>query len=393
MKVLDLFSGIGGFSLGLERAGMETVAFCEFDKKAQLVLKKHWPDVPIYDDVRTLNYEQLKKDGIVGNSKLHGPSPSRDFRGAQGESDRQKKNIEQFKGSGRDSAGDTGLKGQSIDLICGGFPCQPFSHAGKRQGDKDDRHLWPEYFRLIQEIRPRWVIGENVAGLISMGLDQVLSDLEGEGYSCQTVVVPACAVNAPHRRDRVWILAYTNEYGLYGCEGERDSSRERAFRENESNNGNEVRSKVNGCGQVVAHAKYGGKGRLPIGEKEKHSRFNSNGEDVSDPKCKRQSGQGEYVRSGYTKTHQIGETDRVKCCSQTREGNWDIEPGMGRSPDGLSPKLDETMNPWADGWEDGIPRVATRVKNRVDRLKQLGNAVVPQVVEQIGRAIMKIERE
>ena len=127
MKVLDLFSGIGGFSLGLERAGMETIAFCEFDKKAQLVLKKHWPDVPIYDDVRKLNGRQFE--------------------------------------------------GQSIDLICGGFPCQPFSVAGNRQGKEDDRHLWPEYLRLIQEIRPRWIIGENVTGLINMGLDQVLHDL------------------------------------------------------------------------------------------------------------------------------------------------------------------------------------------------------------------------
>jgi DNA (cytosine-5)-methyltransferase 1 len=362
MKVLDLFSGIGGFSLGLERAGMETVAFCEFDKKAQLVLKKHWPDVPIYDDVKELTYERLKKDGIVAYA-THTDDPSSKNKGGRA-------SLQLRRGGGRGNGHDkrnSPRERPTIDLICGGFPCQPFSQAGQRKGEADDRHLWPEYFRLIQEIRPRWVIGENVAGLIGMGLDQVLSDLESEDYSCQTLVIPACAVNAPHRRDRVWILAYTNEYGLYGCEGERDSSRERAFRENESNNGNEVRSKVNGCGQVVAHAKYGGKGRLPIGEKEKHSRFNSNGEDVSDPKCKRQSGQGEYVRSGYTKTHQIGETDRVKCCSQTREGNWDIEPDVGR--------------------------VAHGIPNRVDRLKQLGNAVVPQVVEQIGRAIMKIERE
>ena len=131
MRVLDLFSGIGGFSLGLERAGMETVAFCEIEEFPRKVLAKHWPGVPIHKDIR-----DLKGDAI-------GP----------------------------------------VDLICGGYPCQPFSTAGKRRGKEDDRHLWPEYLRLIREIRPTWVIGENVAGHISMGLDQVLADLEGEGYT------------------------------------------------------------------------------------------------------------------------------------------------------------------------------------------------------------------
>lgn len=163
MKVLDLFSGIGGFSLGLERAGMETVAFCEYDEKARLVLKKHWPDVPMYNDVRTLTGEQLEKDGIT-----------------------------------------------DIGLICGGYPCQPFSVAGKRQGKADDRHLWPEFFRLIQETRPTWIIAENVAGHINMGLDSVLADLESEAYQSQVFLIPACAVGAFHRRDRVWIVAHSN---------------------------------------------------------------------------------------------------------------------------------------------------------------------------------------
>ncbi len=153
MRVLDLFSGIGGFSLGLEAAGMQTVAFCEIDKFCQKILHKHWPDVPIYEDVRSLNYEG------------------------------------------------------AVDLICGGYPCQPFSHAGKRKGEADDRHLWPAMFSLIQKHRPNWVIGENVAGHFDMGLDQVLSDLESDNYECRTFIIPACAVNAPHRRDRLWIVA------------------------------------------------------------------------------------------------------------------------------------------------------------------------------------------
>ena len=154
LKVLDLFSGIGGFSLGLEATGgFETVAFCEIDAFCQKVLRKHWPDVPIYEDVRTLDYD--------------GP----------------------------------------VDLICGGYPCQPFSLAGKREGTGDDRHLWPAMFDLVKKHRPAWVIGENVAGHITMGLDDVLSNLEREDYACRPIVIPACAVYAPHRRDRVWVIA------------------------------------------------------------------------------------------------------------------------------------------------------------------------------------------
>lgn len=161
MKVLDLFSGIGGFSLGLERTGgFETVAFCEIDPYAQQVLRKHWPEVPIYDDVRELTAERLAGDGI------------------------------------------------RPDIITGGFPCQPFSTAGKQRGKDDDRHLWPEMYRLIQECRPSYVIGENVAGFISLGLDDVLFDLEAVGYTARSIVIPACAVGRDHWRQRVWILAY-----------------------------------------------------------------------------------------------------------------------------------------------------------------------------------------
>ena len=158
MKHLDLFSGIGGFSLAARWMGWETVGFCEIDPYCQKVLRKHWPNVPIYEDVRKLDGEQA------------GP----------------------------------------VDIISGGYPCQPFSVAGKRRGEADDRHLWPEFARLIREIGPRWVVGENVAGHINMGLDSVLSDLEGLGYTTETFVIPACAVGAKHRRDRVWIVAHSD---------------------------------------------------------------------------------------------------------------------------------------------------------------------------------------
>ena len=152
---LDLFSGIGGFALAARWAGLETLQFVEIDSFAQKVLKKNFPGVPIHDDIKTFDATQL---------------------------------CQPF-------------------LLTGGYPCQPFSQAGKRRGKEDDRHLWPEMLRVIRECRPTWILAENVAGHISMGLDTVLADLESEDYSTRTFVIPACAKDAPHRRDRVWIVA------------------------------------------------------------------------------------------------------------------------------------------------------------------------------------------
>lgn len=165
---LDLFSGIGGFSLGLESAGLvKTVAFCDYEKFCQKVLKKHWPHVPIYGDVKELTHERLKADGI-----------------------------------------------DTIDIITGGYPCQPFSVAGSQKGEQDPRHVWPEMFRLIQELRPAFVIGENVSGHIKLGLDTVLENLESEGYNARTFSISAASIGANHKRERVWTLAYSNDKGI-----------------------------------------------------------------------------------------------------------------------------------------------------------------------------------
>ena len=165
LKVLDLFSGLGGFSLGLERTGcFKTTAFCDNNKYSRLLLQKHWKGVKIYNDVREINKEQLESDGI-----------------------------------------------QFPDIITGGFPCQPFSVAGKQKGTSDDRHLWPEMFRIIKEFTPRWIIGENVKGLTNiekgMVFESVCTDLEGEGYEVRAFNIPAAGVGAPHRRERIWIVA------------------------------------------------------------------------------------------------------------------------------------------------------------------------------------------
>jgi DNA (cytosine-5)-methyltransferase 1 len=168
LNVLDLFSGIGGFSLGLERAGMRTVAFCEIEPFPRAVLAKHWPRVPCYSDVRSLTVQQLRADGIEG-----------------------------------------------IGLVCGGFPCQDISLAGKGAGLEGERSgLWFEYARIIREVRPRWVLIENVPALRTRGYDRVKSDLEEAGYACWAFVVGARDVGMRHQRKRAWVVAYCNSEQL-----------------------------------------------------------------------------------------------------------------------------------------------------------------------------------
>lgn len=166
MKILDLFAGIGGFSLAAHWMGWETAAFVEWEEYPQKVLKKNFPNVPIYGDIKEFDGKQY-----------------------------------------------TG----TVDLICGGFPCQPFSSAGKRKGKEDDRYLWPEMLRVIREVQPTWVVGENVAGIVSMDggavLEQICADLEGEGFEVQSFIIPAISKGAPHRRDRIWIIGYSDNNG------------------------------------------------------------------------------------------------------------------------------------------------------------------------------------
>ena len=165
MRHLDLFSGIGGFALAASWVwgeDHEIVSFCEIEPFPQKVLKKHWPDVPIHDDIKTMKGDRYGR----------------------------------------------------INLLTGGFPCQPYSVAGKQRGSEDDRALWPEMFRIIKEAKPDWIIGENVAGFVGMGLDDSLSDLESEGYETTAFIIPACGVGAQHTRQRVWIVANSNNVRL-----------------------------------------------------------------------------------------------------------------------------------------------------------------------------------
>ena len=279
--VLDLFSGIGGFSLGLERAGMQTLAFCEIEPFCQKILKKHWPHVPIFEDIR-----KLKADDLPAKP----------------------------------------------DLICGGYPCQPFSQAGKRAGEEDDRHLWPQMFRLIQECRPRWVICENVYGHVSMGLDSVLSDLESENYTPQSFIVPACAVNAPHRRNRVWIIANQDSRKLWNPE---EQTREQG----------QTVTRTNGFQGVMGNPEYYANVGNSTGKRTQRSWITGKQE----PSALLEKGLFDGTGTG------------------GRSRNWATEPAVGR--------------------------VANGIPDRVDRLKGLGNAVVPQIPEAIGRCILDAERQ
>jgi DNA (cytosine-5)-methyltransferase 1 len=351
MNVLDLFSGIGGFSLGLERAGpFRTVAFCEREPFPQAVLRKHWPEVPIYDDVRTIPTERLER----------------------------------------------------IDLICGGFPCQPWSVAGQQRGTEDDRDLWPAMAALVEELRPTWVIGENVRGFVNepMGLKRSLSDLESLGYEAAAFVIPACAVDAPHRRDRVWIVANSDN-----AIGRRGKERRQGWHGQSELHGAErlaahADSKVEpdgafdarqGCGELGAVAdadserRYGG-----AEEHGSHGRefVAGNGEAVAD--ARRHATRASEEMDGDTPKRSQGIFDAAN-------GSKDVADTCGTHVEGqrvtkrIQTKRSATSS--ASRWlpEPDVGRVAHGVPRRVDRLKALGNAVVPQVVEQIGRAILEAE--
>ncbi len=273
LRVLDLFSGIGGFSLGLERTGgFETVAFCEIEDYPRRVLAKHWPDVPIYADA-------LRRDGIT------------------------------------------------VDVICGGSPCQDLSFAGKRAGIEGARSgLWSEYARLIGEIRPRYVLVENVPGLLSLGMGTVLGGLSSLGYDATWDCVPASAIGAPHRRNRVWLVAYAR-----GQQHE---------------------------GNVADTACHGWQPRRAGHSAEvERGRQSDRGFSVSDV------ADADFQSLEVGKS--IGIDAEAKFASVVGTDWWATEPDVGR--------------------------VAHGVPSRVDRLRGLGNAVVPQVVETIGRAIMSAE--
>ena len=334
---LDLFSGIGGFALAARWAGIKTVQFVEIDPFCQKVLKKNFPGVPIHDDIKTftntegINNQEQERPIISDREIITG----------------REKDI-RIKFRGFDDIA------QRPFLLTGGFPCQPFSCAGKRKGTEDDRHLWPEMLRVIKEFKPTWIIGENVAGIRSMELvnsdsavesnpdiqedgendyttvlDGICNDLEAIGYEVQPIIIPACAVNAPHRRDRVWIVAYSVSRS----------------------------SEISNSGTVDCE----------------------NGETQ---KCRKTDIQDS---SAYRNCH-APDTSNQGLPGCERPGSHE----QGQTTHGSTP---ERNHAWDEPWIEAatrLCRVDARVSNRVDRLKALGNAIVPQVAFEIMKAILKV---
>lgn len=315
----SLFSGIGGFDLAAEWMGWQNVFHCEWNTFGQKVLKYYWPDAISYNDI-------TKTDFTIHRGR--------------------------------------------IDILTGGFPCQPYSMAGKRLGKEDDRHLWPEMLRAIREIQPRWVVGENVIGLVnwSDGLvfHEVQADLETEGYEVQPFVLPAVSVNAPHRRDRVWFVAHRNGAGFQAQRAEQQAAR------------------IEQYGKLDRDA----------------TDTDSNGQHESNGKHEEQSGEGgEYAQRDAGESDDDGDatdtdTKRLQCERKSA--------GMGRERFSINDSQNNrstwenfpTVSPICDG-NDGISYRLDSItfsKWRQESIKAGGNAVVQQVVLQIFRTIEEYEK-
>jgi DNA (cytosine-5)-methyltransferase 1 len=432
IKILDICSGIGGFSLGLEATGgFDTVAFCEFDDFCCKVLNKHWPNVPIYKDLKE-----------IGND------PARII--------------------------------QEFDLICGGIPCQPFSLAGKQKGKEDDRHLWPYMYAIVKSKKPTWVIVENVGGFVNVALDDVCLDLETQGYATQSFIIPACSVEAPHKRDRIWILGklmanaqsngedgvlrttesehdqgdtrmesssssdgrsergisqdvadpklvssdsisdsgsntkteseqgqktgnldrssgrqdvphsssqrlegHRGEHGLRGTSQEEQTSR--SSEEQDVPNPKELRNYEHDNGERTQQDREHRVSQQPRGERG----FEGTKQDVADTERLGQQGQGELERPGNTAQDSDGQTGGSNDGRQGSTGQGHTQSELGGMADGIPTRLDGHL-----GFErePNIPRVATGIPDRVNRLKALGNSIVPQIVYNIGLAILEEEK-
>ena len=292
LKLLDLFSGIGGFSLGFEKTGaFETIAFCEKDEFCKKVLRKHWNHIRIYDEIRNLNGKEIK-----------------------------------------------------ADVVTGGFPCQPFSVAGKRKGTDDDRYLWDETLRVIAETKPRWFVGENVEGIVNISegkvLQQIQKDLESEGFQVQCLIIPASGVGAWHQRKRVWIIA--------NSDSNRDWSSKSRSNEKKNSFSQEYRQKFSSSRKSVGTITN----------------------DVSNSK----SGIGNVIYSdkefSKAQTQEVSGNGNSLSKQKQSETWWQTQSELCGVPNGVSYELD---------------------KDRANRIKSLGNSIVPQIAFEIGKAIMEAE--
>jgi DNA (cytosine-5)-methyltransferase 1 len=336
MKHLDCFSGIGGFSLAAKRvwgSEYDNVGFVEIDRYCQEILKMRFKEAMIYGDIRKVTAADFNAD---------------------------------------------------IDILTGGFPCQPFSTCGKRKGKEDNRYLWPELHRLIRETRPRWFIGENVAGIIKMELDTVLSDLEKEGYSTQTFIIPACGINAPHRRNRVWIVGYSQKSGT--------TPKREVLGEGEGN------KKSPDTFEIVPNVADSDGNVL---EKRGVARYHN-----TERFIKRSNVDASDTQSGESRQQAKQEGGEDTCGGSGEVTTYPNVGGIRRHERQNIEKGTTSCGSWSENWievatrlcgvDDGLPaRVdgleLSKQRHRIKRLEALGNAIVPEVVEEIMIAIKLTE--
>lgn len=342
----SLFTGIGGLDLGLERAGMRCAWQCEINPFCVRVLERHWPDVQRFGDVRR---------------------------------------VQRF---------------PAVDLIAGGFPCQPVSLAGKGLAQKDPRWLWPEFARVVRMVRPRYVFVENVPGLLCRGIEDVLGDLASMGFDAEWGVLSAAAMGAPHLRKRVWIVANDPKRSA-AVESVADSMRSgRDWVTRDQGEEPAERRGTPPCGETMAYADGG----RCEGEREPQYRELQGASGDLVDRC----GAGRWrYRSTLADTDfaRFADAEGIEAKSgwlgATGRIGWggDVEPDVGGTPhgvpgwmDGPDVALGANGSVWGDGWEDGVDRVVRKAPKRVARLRALGNAVVPQVAQWIGERIMEGEK-
>jgi DNA (cytosine-5)-methyltransferase 1 len=352
MTVGSLFSGIGGFDLGFERAGFEIKWQVEIDDYASAVLAKHWPKVRRYRDVRTVHGEATHVADADEQRETSVYAYAGDGRALAAEA------RQHSRGRGGRPISSAACCLEPVDVICGGFPCQPHSLAGKRAGASDERDLWPHFARLIRACQPRWIVAENVPGLLSSDAGRffgtVLGDLAACGYDAEWDCLPASAFGAPHRRDRVWIVAYPRR----GC-GEHWGASEHV---SQAQSGVSEEGIVPRDGVFIGHRSAdvadANQSRSQRWERaELHERAServagSRGASVADADAERWDGRSRIFGTGRGR-------------ELTHSGWWEPEPNVGR--------------------------VAHGVSARVDRLKGLGNAIVPQIAEWIAHRITEAE--
>jgi len=333
MRHGSLFSGIGGFDLAAEWMGWENVFHCEWNEFGQKVLHHYWPNAETFTDITKSDFTKYAN---------------------------------------------------KIDILTGGFPCQPYSMAGKRKGKEDERHLWPSMLRAIREIKPKYIVGENVFGLLNwnggMVFDEVHSDLEVEGYEVQAVVIPAAAVNAPHGRDRVWFVATnTNRISDWGGTKQSSAAHKQGW-SGETNSGIGVTREQ----QFVRDIASEGDATNPECNGLQHGNETRNIRSTEETPC----GKGGKLTNDIATN---GETSNV-----TNSDEWGLEGGQKQEKnkhtvDGNTWDIFPTQSPICGG-DDGIPTELDGItfsKWRNESIKAYGNAIVPQVAYEIFKAIQR----